>query len=801
VPPAQRPTAAVTTATVRTATGAPANVRSAPGRASPLAGSIPNGTAVQIVDQAVADGTQWFQVERGNSGGARKWIHGDSLQDATTQAVAPTLASDDASGADVTVGDLGGAAEIIGRLQAGDLGAGPGLLARIEDAAVKSAVLSFCRGVVSDEAKANVSGIQSWLARRGVVAFCQSELDAEAAAQAANVSGLGGVAPTDDNAARFRMLARQWAPIEAWDASANPGCPCKGLVAPYLEDWRAFQAEGVEPGPADAKAIDEQLAACRSAHAIVNQYSGGSLGAWALDEYATRRQAVRDAERGDLGGDCGGADPPGAVRTREEAYVWAGTLKPGERVSVAGRLGTVVGVSGTRCGAQSRKSVELRFDDGTYGPGFADKSVDVVDATLVDRLDPANVGGAGTVALVTGALALAAGAVYVATKGSADATTPAKDASPSAPVPAQAPKAVSPPSPEEIKKLAAKGVLAEMHGSVEAGAALAAGGVLGKPRGDELIQAGWTFTWSRLQARGASGPMMPPRAAPPPPPKPATQPAIPAVWPASAWQAAPTGADAIDALNKANAAQTAQAQADREFAALQETAKHDTQVSGLPAPPPFVLECKVQELAAAYDGVVTLAAKDPSCQAAVAPMLGRWRATLAGYRRGDPVDLTQVGADLAGFFDFVNPFAPSSEVKDKVDEVAKQWLVLEAQMAGDPKVARAVAPQHDHWKEFYAAWQNDDRRLDQVRGVVDDINVAKANAAGISRQQLQAQGGEVSTVDFSKLSAAQGAAVKVDDVAPKIPSLPSPGKTGPLTFAAIGAGITAAGLALIKLIR
>jgi len=117
---------------------------------------------------------------------------------------------------------------------------------------------------------------------------------------------------------------------------------------------------------------------------------------------------------------------------------------------------------------------------------------------------------------------------------------------------------------------------------------------------------------------------------------------------------------------------------------------------------------------------------------------------------------------LEGFFDAVNPFAPSAEAEAKVKEVAAQWPELEAKMKADPKIDRALKPQHDAWVDFWTKWQKGEKNQEAIRAMIADVNVARANALGIFTQDDKKR---VADIASEKLSTARGAAQATDDAA------------------------------------
>ncbi len=128
----------------------------------------------------------------------------------------------------------------------------------------------------------------------------------------------------------------------------------------------------------------------------------------------------------------------------------------------------------------------------------------------------------------------------------------------------------------------------------------------------------------------------------------------------------------------------------------------------------------------------------------------------------------ELAADVSGIFDAVNPFAPSEAAQKKVEEVAAQWVALKARMDKDPKVARVLRPQFDHWLDFWTKWQAGTRDENDVRSVIADVNAARANAETVTTGKdvfTADDKGRVPDIASEKLSTARGAAQSLDDAA------------------------------------
>lgn len=117
---------------------------------------------------------------------------------------------------------------------------------------------------------------------------------------------------------------------------------------------------------------------------------------------------------------------------------------------------------------------------------------------------------------------------------------------------------------------------------------------------------------------------------------------------------------------------------------------------------------------------------------------------------------------LGAWYDAVNPFGPSAELEQRVQEVAATWQGLKAKMDADPKVARMLKPSYDHWLAFWARWQKGDKDQADARAVIADANISRANALGI---QTQDDPGKIKDIAFEELSKAKAAGVKIDDAA------------------------------------
>ncbi len=132
---------------------------------------------------------------------------------------------------------------------------------------------------------------------------------------------------------------------------------------------------------------------------------------------------------------------------------------------------------------------------------------------------------------------------------------------------------------------------------------------------------------------------------------------------------------------------------------------------------------------------------------------------------GDRGDLDDV--DLSGW----NPFGPSDEAEQKVQEVAAVWAGIDPKLAdptNGPAIARAVKAQRDFWLDFIGKWRSGDKQEEKVRAVIADANAAMANVASTEQKKpvtVQETPGTVKDIASEKLSAARGAAQAIDDKA------------------------------------
>lgn len=124
---------------------------------------------------------------------------------------------------------------------------------------------------------------------------------------------------------RFGRLRRAWAPVRAWYADADPRCPCKGIVAPSLRDWNAFEADWLAGAP-DRHGLDDHTASLRDAIATIQNFAGRKL----VDE-------IPDPEIQSEGASCavddptcrGIRDPLDPETAREAAFLAARAGHPG----------------------------------------------------------------------------------------------------------------------------------------------------------------------------------------------------------------------------------------------------------------------------------------------------------------------------------------------------------------------------------------------------------------------------------------------------------------------------------------
>jgi hypothetical protein len=220
------------------------------------------------------------------------------------------------------------------------------------------------------------------------------------------------------------------------------------------------------------------------------------------------------------------------------------------------------------------------------------------------------------------------------------------------------------------------------------------------------------------------------------------------------------------------------------------------------------LDRKVTEIAAAWGPLTLKAAADKAVRARITPMADRFKGFFERtWKKGQArvADVNRAvrevndAADIAGWTDALNPFAPSDDAKKKVGEVYTKWLELEPKMADSPQVAKELKPQHDFWSAFWKRWQDGDRDIDKINAVVIDVNVARANALKILTQQDK---DKVANMDPAKLSSARETATKVDEGVTKLSDdakkkLDETAKI-PSKLIAVGAGLAAAAWLVVK---
>lgn len=141
---------------------------------------------------------------------------------------------------------------------------------------------------------------------------------------------------------------------------------------------------------------------------------------------------------------------------------------------------------------------------------------------------------------------------------------------------------------------------------------------------------------------------------------------------------------------------------------------------------------------------------------------------------------------LTAVFDALDPFAPSAELKGRLEEVAAAWAALKLRMDADPKLARAVKAQYDHWIEFDRKWNSGDRNIDDANAVISDVNVARRTA---DKTDQVTDTGTIQNVNLDNASAARAAAVKVDETAAKVGIAPGGEWKIPAAILAVGAVI------------
>lgn len=96
---------------------------------------------------------------------------------------------------------------------------------------------------------------------------------------------------------RFQSLRRAWAPIEEWDRTTDPLCPCRELVGPILKDWRNFESDALA-GALDVDGLQEQEEALLHAVNTIKQYARqddvGEIKRDFAQYQADTRQKIRD---------------------------------------------------------------------------------------------------------------------------------------------------------------------------------------------------------------------------------------------------------------------------------------------------------------------------------------------------------------------------------------------------------------------------------------------------------------------------------------------------------------------------
>lgn len=157
--------------------------------------------------------------------------------------------------------------------------------------------------------------------------------------------------------ARFDRLSRAWDSVVAWNAGADPLCPCKSLVAPHLQDWLNFRADWLAGAP-DGAGLDEQTKSLRDAVATINQYSrSGPIGDLNRD-FTAYKVGVMRAERLAEGDACSPGDPRCAPLPRDPGPIAASD--DAKRTWGLQAVDSVYGNPGAAAGPSRQTDSELR---------------------------------------------------------------------------------------------------------------------------------------------------------------------------------------------------------------------------------------------------------------------------------------------------------------------------------------------------------------------------------------------------------------------------------------------------------
>lgn len=180
-----------------------------------------------------------------------------------------------------------------------------GLFDGLQDKAIRSGVLSFCRGVLSDEEKAQraaakVDGViddaKDWLVRGAVVSFCRGQV--KAAESADSVSGFFG--PSAEAQRKVEEVAAQWAALKPrMDKDPRIARELRPQYEYWLGFWAKWQAGNQDE--ADVRAVIADVNTARAnADKVFTQDDKGRVSDVASEKLSDARavaQKLDDAAR------------------------------------------------------------------------------------------------------------------------------------------------------------------------------------------------------------------------------------------------------------------------------------------------------------------------------------------------------------------------------------------------------------------------------------------------------------------------------------------------------------------------
>lgn len=248
---------------------------------------------------------------------------------------------------------------------------------------------------------------------------------------------------------------------------------------------------------------------------------------------------------------------------------------------------------------------------------------------------------------------------------------------------------------------------------------------------------------------------------------------------------------------------------------------------------PRALEDRVQEIAAAWDGVSERSQRDPALQARVAPGAARWRASLAGYRMGHAAGQldTRAAVDDLGALGVSD--GERKRIKDMVARASTHNDAVQegrANVGDEPELVEYAK----RWKAMIEQVKALDGETDKALGFVTGNALAEAERelnnmvaewplvkAKIDFRRKAAQKDAISVAlkaaqEKERTGTAQGPApgqaptvVKVPDASASLPpsaattapapsSTPKDEKSSPWTWAGVGAGALALGALALK---